>query len=87
MLVAFVIRSTLFLMLSAVGSYKAYHVTESVECCGETCHAKMKPELTTHNLGPHTRVAGVECHVGAGGSWFVLAKISGSHQLYAVEFC
>lgn len=86
MLAAFVIGSLLFLMLSAIGSYNAYHVTESVEFCGETCHTQMKPELTTHNLGPHARVACVECHVGAGASWFVRSKISGSYQLYAVAF-
>lgn len=85
-LVIFVIGSLLFIMLSAVGSYNAYHVTESVQFCGETCHKVMKPELTTHDHGPHARVACVECHVGKGASWFVKSKISGSYQLYAVAF-
>ena len=82
----FVLGSLLFIMLSAVGSYNAYHVTESVQFCGETCHKVMKPELTTHDHGPHARVACVECHVGNGVSWFVKSKISGSYQLYAVAF-
>ncbi len=86
MLLAFAVGSTLFLMLSAVGSYNAYHVTESVQFCGETCHTVMKPELTLHDLGPHARVACVECHVGPGASWFVRSKISGSYQMYAVAF-
>jgi nitrate/TMAO reductase-like tetraheme cytochrome c subunit len=86
MLLAFVVGSMLFIMLSAVGSYNAFHVTESVEFCGETCHTVMKPELTLHDLGPHARVACVECHVGPGASWFVRSKIAGSYQMYAVAF-
>jgi nitrate/TMAO reductase-like tetraheme cytochrome c subunit len=86
MLLAFVAGSTLFLMLTAMGSYNAFHVTESVEFCGETCHTVMKPELTLHDLGPHARVACVECHVGPGASWFVRSKIAGTYQLYAVAF-
>ncbi len=85
-LVIFVISSMVFIMLSAVGSYNAFQVTESVQFCGETCHTVMKPELTTHDHGPHARVACVACHVGPGASWFVRSKISGSYQVYAVTF-
>ena len=85
-LVAFIAGSFVFIMLSAVGSYNAYHITESVQFCGETCHTVMKPELTTHDHGPHARVACVECHVGAGASWYVKSKIAGMYQLYAVAF-
>jgi hypothetical protein len=84
--VTFVAGSVVFLLLSAIGSYNAFNFTESVTFCGETCHKVMKPELTTHDLGPHARVACVECHVGKGVSWFVKSKISGSYQLYAVAF-
>ncbi len=82
----FTAGSMVFVMLSAVGSYNAFEVTESVQFCGETCHTVMKPELTTHNNGPHARVACVSCHVGPGASWFVKSKITGSYQLYAVMF-
>ncbi|HEV2455112.1 MAG TPA: NapC/NirT family cytochrome c [Verrucomicrobiae bacterium] len=82
----FVIGSFVFIMLSAVGSYNAFEITESVPFCGETCHTVMKPELTTHDHGPHARVACVACHVGPGASWFVRSKITGSYQLYAVAF-
>ena len=85
-LVTFVISSLLFIMLSAVGSYNAFEFTESVQFCGETCHGVMKPELTTHDHGPHARVACVACHVGPGVNWFVRSKLSGSYQLYAVAF-
>ena len=83
---AFITGSIVFLLLSAVGSYNAFNFTESVTFCGETCHKVMKPELTTHDHGPHARVACVECHVGKGVSWFVKSKISGSYQLYSVAF-
>jgi len=82
----FVAGSLAFIMLSALGTYNAFEVTESVAFCGETCHTVMKPELTTHDHGPHARVACVECHVGPGASWFVRSKITGSYQLYAVAF-
>ena len=85
-LVSFVIGSLLFIMLSAVGSYNAFNFTESVQFCGETCHGVMKPELTTHDHGPHARVACVACHVGPGVNWFVRSKLSGSYQLYSVPF-
>ena len=85
-LIAFLAGSILFLLLTAIGSYHAFNFTESVTFCGETCHKVMKPELTTHDHGPHARVACVECHVGKGVSWFVKSKISGSYQLYSVAF-
>jgi len=86
MLVGFVAGSLLFIMLSAIGSYNAFNFTESVQFCGETCHTVMKPELTTHDHGPHARVACVACHVGPGVGWFVRSKLSGSYQLYSVTF-
>ena len=76
----------LFVSMSAFGSYKAYHYTESVSFCGEACHTVMKPELVTYQLGPHARVACVQCHIGPGAKWFVKAKVSGTYQLYAVAF-
>jgi nitrate/TMAO reductase-like tetraheme cytochrome c subunit len=85
-MIAFVSGSIVFLLLSAIGSYNAFNFTESVTFCGETCHKVMKPELTTHDHGPHARVACVECHVGKGVSWFVKSKISGSYQMYSVAF-
>jgi len=85
-LVGFVAGSLAFMMLSAVGSYNAFEFTESVQFCGETCHKVMNPELTTHDHGPHARVACVACHVGPGVGWFVRSKLTGSYQLYSVAF-
>jgi nitrate/TMAO reductase-like tetraheme cytochrome c subunit len=73
-----------FLMLSALGSYRTYHFTESVEFCGQVCHSVMKPEYTAYQNSPHARVACVQCHIGPGADWFVRSKLSGSYQVYSV---
>ncbi len=80
----FSIGSTVFLLLSAVGSYEAFHYTESVEFCGTLCHQVMKPEYVAYQNSPHARVACVDCHVGAGADWYVRSKLSGLYQVYAV---
>ena len=80
---AFLAGAVFFLFLSAVGSYNTYEFSESVQFCGETCHGVMKPELATHDHGPHARVACANCHVGPGANWFVRSKLSGTYQVYA----
>lgn len=80
----FIIGTTVFLFLSAVGSYEAFHYTESVEFCGTTCHSVMEPEYTAYRNSPHARVACVACHVGSGADWYVRSKLSGAYQVYSV---
>jgi nitrate/TMAO reductase-like tetraheme cytochrome c subunit len=75
-----------FVMLSAVGSYKAYEFTDSVQFCGQLCHSVMSPEFTAYQLSPHARVACVECHVGSGAGWYVKSKLSGARQVFATAF-
>ncbi|MFT4901399.1 MAG: nitrate/TMAO reductase-like tetraheme cytochrome c subunit [Lentimonas sp.] len=75
-----------FIILSAIGSYKTYHVTESVEFCGEVCHSVMEPEYTTYKAGSHARVDCVECHIGSGAEWYMKSKLSGLYQVYSVAF-
>jgi nitrate/TMAO reductase-like tetraheme cytochrome c subunit len=75
-----------FMMLSAVGSYKAYEFTDSVQFCGQTCHTVMHPQFTAHQLSAHARVSCVECHVGSGASWYVKSKVSGTRQVFAAAF-
>jgi hypothetical protein len=82
----FGIGGTLFVMLSAFGSYQTYHYSESTQFCGQVCHQAMSPEFTTYKRGAHARVECVECHVGSGAQWFVKAKINGTHQLIAYTF-
>jgi len=46
---AFFIGFTLFfLLLSAVGSYRAYEFTDSVTFCGELCHTVMNSTFAAH---------------------------------------
>jgi nitrate/TMAO reductase-like tetraheme cytochrome c subunit len=71
-----------FSLISAVGSYKAYEFTDSVQFCGQLCHNVMHPEFTAYQASPHARVACVECHVGSGASWYVKSKLSGARQVY-----
>lgn len=77
---------TVFLILTGVGSYKAYQFTGSVSFCGRVCHSVMKPEYTAYQASPHARVPCAECHVGPGAAWYVRSKVSGTYQLYAVAF-
>ena len=80
----FSIGSAIFLFASALGSYQAFHYTESVQFCGEICHKVMKPEYTAYQNSAHARVACVDCHVGSGADWYVRSKLSGLYQVYAV---
>jgi nitrate/TMAO reductase-like tetraheme cytochrome c subunit len=84
--ISFVTFLIVFAVVSAAGSYKAYEFTESVSFCGQLCHTVMSPEYTAYQLSPHARVACAECHVGAGATWFVKSKLSGSRQVFATVF-
>ncbi len=81
--IAVSVATFLFLILTALGSYRTYQFTESVAFCGKTCHTIMRPEYTAYQESPHARVACVQCHIGSGASWFVKSKLSGAYQVYA----
>jgi len=83
-IIIFSIGTLMFLLLTGLGSYEAFHYTESVEFCGTLCHEVMKPEYTAYQNSPHAQVTCVECHVGSGVGWYVRSKLSGLHQVYAV---
>jgi hypothetical protein len=82
--IIFTSSTVLVLFLSTLGSFKAFHITESVEFCGTLCHTVMEPEYTAYQNSPHANVACVECHVGGGASWYIKSKLSGLHQVIAV---
>ena len=82
-LLSFIVGATLFVTISAIGSYQAYNFTESVTFCGTLCHGVMHPEYTAYQRSPHARVSCAECHIGAGADWFVKSKLSGMYQVYA----
>ena len=70
-----------FVGMSVVGSYKAYTFTDSIGFCGQLCHSVMAPEFIAYQQSPHARVACVDCHVGAGATWYVKSKLSGTRQV------
>ncbi len=80
----FLLGSAAIVLFTALGSYKAFHYTESNKFCGTLCHKVMSPEYTTYHQSAHAKVACVECHVGSGANWYVKSKLSGLHQVYAV---
>lgn len=80
----FGIGTIFFLLLTGLGSYRAFHYSESVEFCGTLCHEVMEPEYVAYQNSPHAKVACVECHVGSGASWYLRSKLSGLRQVYAV---
>jgi nitrate/TMAO reductase-like tetraheme cytochrome c subunit len=71
-----------FVLISAVGSYKAYEFTDSTQFCGQLCHTVMNPEFTAHQASAHARVTCVQCHVGEGAGWYVRSKLSGARQVF-----
>jgi hypothetical protein len=73
----------LFFFVSILGSYRAYHYTDSDEFCGTLCHQVMHPEYTAYKASPHARVGCVGCHVGSGAGWYVRSKLSGAYQVYS----
>jgi hypothetical protein len=71
-----------FIGMSVIGSYRAYEFTDSVSFCGQLCHSVMAPEFIAYQQSPHARVACVDCHVGAGATWYVKSKLSGARQVF-----
>jgi nitrate/TMAO reductase-like tetraheme cytochrome c subunit len=82
-LAAFAVITGVFLLLSATGSYRAYHFAESIQFCGQACHTPMGPEFVTYQNSPHARVGCTACHIGPGAVPFVKAKLNGVRQLWA----
>jgi nitrate/TMAO reductase-like tetraheme cytochrome c subunit len=78
----FSIISIFFVVSTIVGSYKAFHYTESVEFCGQLCHKVMDPEFTAYQNSPHAKVKCAECHVGEGADFYVKSKMSGLRQVF-----
>ena len=80
------ISGAIFLVITLLGSYQAYEFTDSDQFCGQLCHKVMNPEYTAYKQSPHARVGCVNCHVGAGATWYVKSKLSGSYQVYSALF-
>lgn len=84
-LVMFVLLATAInLVVASQVTYAAINYMDSVQFCGTTCHTVMQPEYTAYQNSPHSRVDCVSCHIGAGATWFVRSKLSGTGQVIAV---
>lgn len=66
-------------------TYKGVELLDSTAFCG-SCHRVMDPEHSAYLRSPHARVLCVDCHIGAGASWFVKSKLSGSWQVISYAF-
>lgn len=84
--VRILIITLIFLVASAMGSYRAFEYTQSNEFCGKLCHEVEEPEYVTHQHSSHARVSCVECHIGQGNDGFFKSKLSGLYQIYSVLF-
>ncbi len=84
--VTVVVVTLLFIAISVVGSYQAYHFTESVEFCGKTCHSVMKPEYTAYQNSPHANAGCTRCHIGPGADFYAKSKLNGLYQVYSTLF-
>ena len=57
-------------LIVSVAAYRGIEYMDSVEFCGTLCHEVMQPEFAAYQAGAHSRVACIQCHIGAGASWF-----------------
>lgn len=84
-LVMFVTVTTLInMVVASQATYAAINYMDTPQFCGATCHTVMQPEFTAYQNSPHSRVDCVTCHIGAGATWFVRSKLSGTGQVIAV---
>jgi hypothetical protein len=75
---------TFGLVAAGAGSVAVVEFSESNMFCSDACHSVMGPEATAYQTTAHSRVACVECHVGAGAEGFMEAKLGGLRQLWAL---
>ncbi len=71
-------------VIVSLAAYSGVQYMDSVSFCGQVCHTVMEPQFAAYQDSPHSRVACVQCHIGAGANWFVKSKLSGTRQLFAV---
>jgi nitrate/TMAO reductase-like tetraheme cytochrome c subunit len=72
-------------LVVATASYHGAEYMDSPQFCGRSCHV-MTPEYTAYQISPHSHVACVECHIGAGAQAYFSAKVNGTKQLIEVSF-
>jgi nitrate/TMAO reductase-like tetraheme cytochrome c subunit len=80
-----IVLAATFINFVIVGtaSYRGISYMDSPNFCGQTCHV-MAPQWTAYQVSPHSHVACVQCHIGAGVAAEVHAKVNGTKQLIEV---
>jgi nitrate/TMAO reductase-like tetraheme cytochrome c subunit len=66
-------------LIVGTASYEGVTYMDSATFCGTSCHV-MKPQWAAYQDSPHSHVDCVECHVGAGMSAYLAAKVNGTKQ-------
>jgi NapC/NirT cytochrome c family, N-terminal region len=83
--VAFVLLiSALNVLIFSTVTYRAVTFMETPKFCGNVCHTVMQPEFDAYNHSPHSHVACVECHIGAGAAAAADAKLAGLRRVWGV---
>jgi nitrate/TMAO reductase-like tetraheme cytochrome c subunit len=80
-----IVLAATFINFVIVGtaSYRGISYMDSPNFCGQSCHV-MYPQWTAYQVSPHSHVACVQCHIGAGISAEIHAKVNGTKQLIEV---
>jgi nitrate/TMAO reductase-like tetraheme cytochrome c subunit len=73
------------LLVVSIASYRGATYMDSAQFCGKSCHV-MLPEYTAYQIGPHSHVPCVECHIGPGLESYFAAKVNGTKQVIEVTF-
>lgn len=81
-----IVLAATFINFVIVGtaSYRGISYMDSPNFCGQTCHV-MAPQWAAYQVSPHSHVACVQCHIGAGVAAEVHAKVNGTKQLIEVS--
>jgi len=73
------------LLVVSIATYRGAAYMDSPQFCGQSCHV-MHPEFAAYKISPHSHVACVDCHIGAGAASYFAAKVNGTKQLLEVTF-
>ena len=79
------IATAVNLAIVSTATYRGVAYMDSANFCGQSCHV-MAPQWAAYQGSPHSHVACVDCHVGAGMQAYVQAKVNGTKQLIEVSF-
>jgi hypothetical protein len=74
------------IVIVSLAANRGIEYMDSPAFCGQVCHTVMTPEFSAFQDSAHSRVTCVQCHIGAGASWFARSKVSGLRQVFAVSF-